>query len=340
MSKINFSKPSCFYHPVNIIFLDDNQAFLDVLSLEFGQNKNMIMLTNPDDAMRLIAKSRDNISNSYGMKNNNNIEQIQGADNVGLMEIIYDQSRFDNVAVLVVDYEMPDINGIEFCEKIKDKPIYKILLTAEADKDIAINAFNNGLIDKFILKTTNSLYSELLASIDELTHKYFDGLSKFASNMGGRNLNLLLNQEAYRKLFHKVKDQHQAVEYYLVDGSGSFLFLAKNGDLAWLLVCDQNKANEHSDLLSGYGFSQDIVQKIKERESILFLLTENEYKEPALQWRKYIFDAKKLDANYSYSVVHAPITGSINWEIIMSYEKKPYNNFTVSHCERNTRRLV
>ena len=47
-------RPTCFYHPIRVIFLDDNRAFLDVLDLEFGQKFNMMTLTSPDTAFRVV----------------------------------------------------------------------------------------------------------------------------------------------------------------------------------------------------------------------------------------------------------------------------------------------
>ena len=135
-----------------------------------------------------------------------------------MLNLIYDKKRFDNVAVLVVDYEMPDINGIEFCQKLKKRKIFKIMLTAEADKDTAIKAFNNGLIDKFILKTSEDLYSEITFAVQELTQRYFKELSP---NGHSSSINALFNNESYLQLFAKVVSQVQPVEYYLVDNSGS-----------------------------------------------------------------------------------------------------------------------
>lgn len=320
MSISVLAKPTCFHHPVKVLFLDDNQAFLNVLSMEFGQKENFIMLTDPDEAMHLINQSREGAVESNLLKNKNNTDDAPCVNNNSLLDLIYEQSRFDNVAVLVVDYEMPAINGVEFCEKLKGKTIFKILLTAEADKDIAISAFNNGTIDKFILKTNDNLYAELLNSIDELTNRYFNEQSQIPLKISDDSLKSLFNDEQYKKVFHEIKRNGRAVEYYLVDGVGSFLFLSKNAEPTWLIVSDKRKAHEQAELLMGYGFTPDAIQKIKSQDSILFLLSDSEYKEPASQWGKYMFEAKRLDENYSYSVVHGALVDSIRWEDVTPYE--------------------
>ena len=45
-----------------------------------------------------------------------------------LMKEVYNPRRFDQVSTVIVDFAMPGINGLEFCEKITDPSIQKILL--------------------------------------------------------------------------------------------------------------------------------------------------------------------------------------------------------------------
>lgn len=134
-----------FYHPTKVIFLDDNQGFLDAMALELHEEDNILMFTNPDGAMQLIKSSNENVLQLTTIEEENNNLDLNGnsvTTTSNMINMIYDPTRFNNVAVLVVDYSMPSINGIEFCKQLSDKSVYKILVTAEADKDIAINAFN------------------------------------------------------------------------------------------------------------------------------------------------------------------------------------------------------
>src|SRR5690242_9783500 len=62
--------------------------------------------------------------------------------------------RGDLVAVILADYRMPDLNGIEFLEQAMD--IYpgarRVLLTAYADTGAAIDAINVVDLDHYMLK--------------------------------------------------------------------------------------------------------------------------------------------------------------------------------------------
>ena len=314
---------SCFYHPTKVVFLDDNQGFLDVIELEFGDQKNMMMFTCPEMAMSAINNgeeciSRKILSGKEGI-NSDTANHVGGFEVHNIVNIIDDTARFENVSVLVVDYEMPTIHGVEFCRKLEDKNIFKILLTAEADTTTAIDAFNAGVIDKFILKTSDDLYEKITNAILELKTKYFNELSRIIVQSCGESLKLLLNNDRYKNIFNYVLSTSQAKEYYLVDKYGSFLFLDKNAIPTWLIISDNNKIDDQVGLLEGLDFPLDIIEKIKNKSSILFLFSDKEYKEQVSSWKKYIFDSIELDGNYHYSIINDRITDAIGWDGINSY---------------------
>jgi thioredoxin reductase (NADPH) len=78
--------------------------------------------------------------------------------------------RGDTVAVILADYRMPQMNGIEFLEHAMD--IYpaakRVLLTAYADTDAAINAINVVDLDHYLLKPWDPPEEKLYPVVDEL----------------------------------------------------------------------------------------------------------------------------------------------------------------------------
>src|SRR5262249_9946622 len=67
---------------------------------------------------------------------------------------IYDPNRFSEISVVVIDYAMPGLNGLQICTQLRtNNSRFKILmLTGEADEKLAVEAFNTRLIDKFMRK--------------------------------------------------------------------------------------------------------------------------------------------------------------------------------------------
>ncbi|HGF0868156.1 TPA: response regulator, partial [Legionella pneumophila] len=261
------ARPTCFYHPIKVIFLDDNRAFLDALDLEFGEKFNILTLTSSDMAFHLIDNDSQDVTQSiFKLMNDVNLDttndRVIGFDVSKMLNLIYDKARFEHAPLLVVDYQMPVINGIEFCKKIKEKKIFKIMLTAEADKDTAISAFNNGLIDKFILKTSENLYPEITLAVDDLTQRYFRELTKNIVNAYENSISDLFGNELYQQLFASVLLQAQAVEYYLVDNSGSVLFLDKDAKPTWLIIRHVKELSDQLDLMQGYELPKQTIAAV------------------------------------------------------------------------------
>ncbi|MBA2652400.1 MAG: response regulator [Tatlockia sp.] len=318
---INNARPTYFYHPIKVVFLDDNRGFLDALALEFSTQINMLTHTNPETTMQEINNhSKEKTPSIFKIINNVNLDtstnRVINLDVSNLLNLIYDKTRFDKVVGVVVDYEMPAINGLEFCQKLKKRKIFKIMLTAGADKDTAIQAFNNGLIDRFLLKTSEDLYPAITLAVQELTHRHFRELPP---NGYCNSINTLFENELYQQLFSKVASQAQAVEHYMVDNSGSVLFLDKDANPTWLIIRNLEELTEQIDLLQGYDLPKPLMASVVKKEKILFLLSEKDYKKPISQWINYLFDSKKMDDNYYYSIIHDHLTDSIDWGRVASY---------------------
>ncbi|MFJ1735193.1 FAD-dependent oxidoreductase [Streptomyces sp. NPDC088254] len=78
--------------------------------------------------------------------------------------------RGDLVAVILADYRMPQMNGIEFLEQALD--VYpgarRVLLTAYADTDAAIDAINVVDLDHYLLKPWDPPEEKLYPVVDDL----------------------------------------------------------------------------------------------------------------------------------------------------------------------------
>src|SRR6202046_4260730 len=78
--------------------------------------------------------------------------------------------RGDLVAVILADYRMPQMNGIEFLERAMDlyPAARRVLLTAYADTGAAIDAINVVDLDHYLLQPWDPPEGALYPVIDEL----------------------------------------------------------------------------------------------------------------------------------------------------------------------------
>src|SRR5260370_13144521 len=84
--------------------------------------------------------------------------------------------RGDLVAVILADYRMPQMNGIEFLERAMD--VYpgarRVLLTAYADTGAAIDAINVVDLDHYLLKPWDPPEEKLYPVVDGLLDAWRD----------------------------------------------------------------------------------------------------------------------------------------------------------------------
>jgi thioredoxin reductase (NADPH) len=124
------------------------------------------IVTVDDDPGVSRAVARD-LRRRYGEQHR--IVRAESAD-AGLDALRQMKLRGDLVAVILADYRMPQMNGIEFLERAMD--IYpkarRVLLTAYADTGAAIDAINVVDLDHYLLKPWDPPEEKLYPVVDGL----------------------------------------------------------------------------------------------------------------------------------------------------------------------------
>jgi thioredoxin reductase (NADPH) len=124
------------------------------------------ILTVDDDPSVSRAIARD-LRRRYG-ENHRIIRASSAAEALEALKEI--KLRGGRVAVMLADYRMPQINGIEFLERAMDlfPNARRALLTAYADTDAAIQAINVVDVDHYLLKPWDPPEEKLYPVIDAL----------------------------------------------------------------------------------------------------------------------------------------------------------------------------
>jgi CheY-like chemotaxis protein len=294
---------SCCYFPTNVVFVDDNENFLNNVTLGLSLDLTYRKFSSISQFNQFLAKAPSQLTNNRWSRSAEDLTntvthgQHEIAINFHLLyEQIYNLDRYNEISVIVVDYAMPKCNGIDLCKAIrKSNPHIKtLLLTGEADHHLAVKAFNSNLIDKFLLKENIKEFTHILDNaIHELAQAYFcRTLEALSINLTGENP--LLKHESFLELFNSVYESHKACEYYLVDASGGYLMLNKQGEAKWLIVKNDDDVRSYCELAEGEEELDDPDLK-KLAEKTLLPFYHGEYLNiPITDWESHLLPAKKL----------------------------------------------
>src|SRR5690242_5519806 len=139
---------------------------------EQAETSRTAILTVDDDPGVSRAVARD-LRRQYGGEYR--IVRAESAA-AGLDALRQMKLRGDVVAVILADYRMPELNGIEFLEQAMD--IYpgarRVLLTAYADTGAAIDAINVVDLDHYLLKPWDPPEEKLYPVVDALLDAWME----------------------------------------------------------------------------------------------------------------------------------------------------------------------
>ncbi len=295
----------CFYFPCTTVLIDDDKRLL--LSLERVLSKYTLCkpFSKPSAGIEHIKKhcnptfiSDCIVSSDDAPKN---IAQLS-IDVYEFHKHMQIKERHKLCSVLVVDYSMPQMNGLDVCRELRDTSIRTILLTGEADEQLAVEAFNEGIINAFVRKDDTNLEEEIITKIKQLQLDYFQQYSDVVYQC----LEWITDPSECLKVpeFHDyVRDiikNNNIIEYYLFDTTGSFIFLDKDGKTSALAVRSEDSMNAAREAIE---FAEEkvpdkVVKALESDECLLFSGTRDDLSVNISHWMKMLYPASNFNGYY------------------------------------------
>ncbi len=251
------------FHPVSVVFLDDSEDFLNGLQGLFRDRELNRFFTRPQVALDFML-SRDRGVPLTRIAGADYSEVEKGGSNALGRDALSDDARFEEVAAVVVDYEMPEIDGIQFLSSINDAACTKILLTGAAGDREAVEAFNAGLIDFYIRKGD-------AAMPQKLTNALADAKKNHCSLRGAipvHDVGASYRDTRVVRLLDELAARESYVEYYWRPEQNAVLMFDAAGEPAVLVAWDDNDWAFQCDMVEDAGGPQWLHQDMVERRAM------------------------------------------------------------------------
>ena len=264
-----------YYHPTTVCFVDDNYSFLHSIGMDLPDDWSFISFVHPEEALAFINQPQPMpplADRCFSMDHSDPSTPLIRLDLAALEQEIKLVDRFRRVSVLLVDYAMPTMNGLEFCEQVADTDIKKALLTGVADEKTAVEAFNRNLIDRYIPKASLASMNNVIPHVNALKTAYFDQYTNRLCT------NLALNPPAFmtdpniRPVFDALLKQHDIVEYYLVANPYGYLMLRADGSMLRLIVLCQAELDAQAALADRHGAPAPLLAQLRSGRAVGYFM--------------------------------------------------------------------
>ena len=229
-----------YTHPTLTVLIDDSDSFLKSLAFQLDPGLARKTFHDTSSALHWLRQSAQPGETPLHVNfDTQNLPPDQcnvALDIERIWRISGQAQRFAVPSVLVVDYSMPQMNGLEFCQAVRDLPCKKILFTGAADEKVAVTAFNRGLIDRYIKKSDDDALDILEQEIHALQREFFLQQSETVRDLLMLHDYNFLQDEALAAVVHELCQRHGFVEYYIFPNPSGILFFTRDGHAKLMII--------------------------------------------------------------------------------------------------------
>jgi CheY-like chemotaxis protein len=251
-------------YPATVVFVDDNDSYLDALRRFFADVSTNLFFTRPQSALAFIRQhARENsleFSPASACVSETGFERY--VETSAERDILARDSRFEEVAAVVVDYDMPGMSGVELLSSISHLRCAKVLLTGVADETVAVKAFNAGIVDLYLRKTD-------VDSANRLVHFLKDAKSRHCS--AGGWLALGENGVTYcdprtKQVIDDVVAAEGIVEYYWRPEQNAILMFDRAGNPSVFVAWAENDWISQGEIVADESGPAELLRQMAVRQ--------------------------------------------------------------------------
>jgi CheY-like chemotaxis protein len=287
-------------HPTSVLVVDDDQLFLDSFEYRYRSALRCQTEAKPQVAVEELLRNNaawkqhlDFLVHATGENSGDHVFQLRRHP---LQELVNDPKRAEVFSVVIVDYSMPGMSGVDFCRAVRGAPARKIMLTGQAGESTAVLAFNEGLIDCFLTKQDPDLPEKILSEVERLRRKFFQGASSALGPLMG-SVGRIFESKALGQLVEKKLQQLGAVECYFWDEPPGLLVVDESGTRYIFVVFDGDDMRAQLEIAENCKAPEPFLGMLRQGFYISWFPTPHGYYEKSFagDWNRYVATADEIE---------------------------------------------
>ena len=253
-----------FHRPGSILFLDDDTDYLEMLGMVIPAHWQAELFSRPagfaarmqDEPARWETDAQRQVQMVEAWR------QGQALVPQLLRYWANHPERYSLARTCVVDYAMPGTNGLTVLNNMLDWPGSRVLLTGQADEQIAVQAFNDGLIDQFVPKQATDITRHLLGVLRKLGYVAHPRLNAIWRGTLRPAQQSLLQMPSVAKALQNHTQQNW-VEYVVLGEPFGLLGLDAHGRAHWFQLETSDGLHDLAELAATVGLRYDVTRAIE-----------------------------------------------------------------------------
>ncbi len=298
------------YHPTTCLVVDDDRLYLDSFDYNYADVTPLATEQRPEQAIERLLKDAERTGLSIDEANHAPVGEGMAGDPVvrlpasRIAAMARDPARFSRVSMVVVDFAMPSMTGVELCQKIKHLPVKKVLLTGKTGDSTAVAAFNEGLINLFLVKQDPDLPGKLRQIIRELQYSYFKDITAPLEPIAKLEDTAFLDDPGIASWYHKLAEHIRAVEHYLLLSPPGMMLADEAGQVTVAWISNEDRMRAQLEIAIEEGAPGALVKRLGAGDVILACPTPTGFYEwkHASDWQKYVLPCEEIMGNTLWKV--------------------------------------
>lgn len=259
------SKLPLFHRTGGIVFLDDHSDYLELVGMVLPSNWHVELFSRPSGFLGRMTEEASRWERDVARHLAILERHRQGQPLIPLVLDYWAQypERHELARICVVDYDMPGTHGLQVLASLTDWPGSRVMLTGQADDQVAIQAFNLGLIEQFVQKQSHQIGQVLMTLLSRLMYQPHARLdAAWRTALRPEQLGLLRSPSVDAQLSEYARLNW--VEHAVIDEPFGLLGLRQDGSCEWMQLEPAGHLSELAELAASAGLSPDLVRDIEQ----------------------------------------------------------------------------
>lgn len=260
--------------PGGIVFLDDDPDYLDMLAEVMPTEWYTRLLMRPSECIQMLMQEAPQWE-SDAWRHQEIINRWRSGARL-IPEILKywkedGTARFSLTRVCVVDYAMPAMSGLQVLSELKGWVGSRVLLTGRVEEQLAVSAFNRGLIERFIPKQSPDIRFRLTSAIHSLLELPDPRHQQTWRATLTQEQNSLVCDPAISQALESRAVSEGWVEHIVIGEPFGVLALHGQGSVSWLQLESSDKLPELAEMAESEGWEHSVVEDIRVGKKLIDL---------------------------------------------------------------------